>query len=232
MEKFQFFGPPELDQTQKVENALQAYIQTLQQVEDGRIIANLPNVANYNLCWPEKQPDSTQQYAFYCFKRMPWGTKCSPSVLGCSLRLLFLEDAEVNPDHALWMKRLEDSTYVDDIPVTGNADAETIGNTKITRSVAKRGQFSIDKYKAYPPYFVEHFGLKPSTEPFKVLGLGFDPRSDCFLIQMKQLDQFHNQPRITKRQAASILARPFDPLGFGCPALMKAKELRQKKKKN
>ena len=59
---------------------------------------------------------------------MPWGTKCSPSVLGCSLRLLFREDAELNPDHALLMKRLEDNTYVDDIPVTGNGDAETIQN--------------------------------------------------------------------------------------------------------
>ena len=34
--------------------------------------------------------------------------------------------------------------------------------------------------------------------------------------------------QITKRQAASILARPFDPLGMVAPAMLPLKKLRQK----
>ena len=47
MEKFQFFGPPDVERKEKVEDALQAYIKTLKRAEDGRIIAILPKVANY-----------------------------------------------------------------------------------------------------------------------------------------------------------------------------------------
>jgi hypothetical protein len=92
----------------------------------------------------------------------------------------------------------------------------------------KKYHFDVIKHKFYPPELAKYFGKEPSLEQFKVLGCGFDPESDSLFIRMRDIDQFLKKPRITKRQAASILARPFDPLGFATPVLMKAKELRQK----
>ena len=45
---------------------------------------------------------------------------------------------------------------------------------------------------------------------------------------MKDMEEFDKVQQITKRQAASILARPFDPLGMVAPAMLPLKKLRQK----
>ena len=144
------------------------------------------------------------------------------------MRKLFHEEAVLSPDHASFMRELERHAYVDDIPMTGNADEETLQKASTAKLVAARGCFDLSKNSSYPPYLSARLGGKPSTEPFPVLGLGFDPTDDKFFIRMKDMEEFDKVHQIKKRQAASILARPFDPLGLVAPAMLPLKKLRQK----
>ena len=177
--------------------------------------------------WPLKKGDGSYDHEFYTFDHMPWGIKCAPSTLNCGLRYAFREEAANNSAVAELMRKNEKYTYVDDNVTTGKYDAETVANMKINKEVLKKYHFDVGKHYFYPPHLAQHFGEQPCLDPFKVLGCGFDPATDSLFIRMKNIEQYVGRDRISKRQAASILARPFDPLGFATPALMKAKELRQ-----
>ena len=178
--------------------------------------------------WPVKQPDGTYQHKFYRFERMPWGINCAPFVLNASLRKIFREKAANNPAERELMQDFENHAYLDDVAMTGDHDEETVSKAQKLKDTVSPAFFNVTKFKSYPPRLTEPFGVAARTDPFKILGLGFDPLTDTFFIKSRKLDEYRQKEQITKKDAASILARPFDPLGFLTPVMLQAKILRQK----
>jgi hypothetical protein len=117
------------------------------------------------------------------------------------------------------MKGFEDRAYLDDVAITGEEDTETIGKTKKLTETVEDAFFRVTKFKSFPHRLTKAFGIDKKNNPFKILGLGFDPLDNCFFVQTRKLTEFRHKKLITKREAASILARPFNPLGFATPAI-------------
>jgi hypothetical protein len=178
--------------------------------------------------WPVKQPDGTYKHKFYRFERMPWGINCSPFVLNASLRKIFRERAASHPEDRQIMKDFEHHAYLDDVAMTGDHDEETISKAWKLKDTVSPAYFNVTKFKSYPPHLTEPFGVAARNNPFKILGLGFDPITDSFFIKSRKLDEYRQKEQINKKDATSILARPFDPLGFLTPVMLQAKILRQK----
>jgi hypothetical protein len=178
--------------------------------------------------WLVKQPGGSYLHKFYRFEKMPLGISCSPFVLNTALRKLFREHAEKYPEDKPLMQEFEDCAYLDEVAITREEDQETVGKTQKLKNVVADAFFRVTKFKSYPPRLTKEFCLEEKNKPFKILGLGFNPVDDCFFIKARNLQEFRHKKLITKKEAASILARPFDPLGFATWALLKAKLLRQK----
>jgi hypothetical protein len=178
--------------------------------------------------WPVKEPDGSYLHKFYRFEQMPWGISCSLFVLNAALRKLFCEHAEIYPKDKPLMKEFEDHAYLDDVAITGEEDRKTVGKPHKLKNVVADAFFQVTKFKSYPTRLTKEFGLEEKNKPFKILGLGFDPVDDCFFVKARNLQEYRHKKLITKKEAASILARPFDPLGFATPALLKEKLLQQK----
>jgi hypothetical protein len=155
------------------------------------------------------------------------GIKPAPAALNCSLRKLFRQHAIKSPQDKAYMQQLEDTAYVDDVPIVGEQDHETLNKVAIARAVVAEGLFTFSKFTAYPPRLAAKLGQTTQNDTFKILGVGFDPATDQLFIRLNGIDEFRAQQRITKRQAASLLARAFDPLGLAAPAFVAIKQLRQ-----
>jgi hypothetical protein len=177
--------------------------------------------------WPRLQKDGSVEYEYYVFARLAMGIKPAPAALNCCLRKLFRAHAAKHPEHAGLMKMLEDTAYVDDVPIVGNNDEETINNVMVAKEVAAKGKFDFVKFVSYPPHLAEQLGAEKSDKPFKVLGVGFDPETDQFYIAMRNIEEFLNRDVIRKRDAASIQMRAYDPLGLAAPAFFDMKRLRR-----
>ncbi len=158
---------------------------------------------------------------------MAMGIKPAPAELNGCLRKLYRDFAEKHPKQATFMRQLEQTSYVDDVSVFGDYDDETIQKMQIAEQVAGEGQFAFEKIVSYPASLTAKLGKPTTTSPFKVLGVGFDPETDQFFVCMKNIDEFIHLELLTKRQAASLLARVYDPLGFAAPALFTLKRLHQ-----
>lgn len=179
--------------------------------------------------WPSKQlDDGTWEYEFYRFVRLPWGICCAPFILNATVRYLFRKYAELHPEHMHITLVLEKNAYVDDVASTGDTPEDTIKAAKVAIEALAAGQMELTKHRGYPPNIVEAVGAKPTLEPYKILGCGYDPQDDTLYITLDNLEDFVGKPRITKRQAAGIVARIFDPLGWATPVSLEAKKLRQK----
>ena len=179
------------------------------------------------LRWPVKQSDGCYTYKFYAFRHLPWGTKCSPSVLNCSLRFMYRLGKARKPELAPLMEELEDNSYVDDVALTGTTIDESVSKFITTRDLLAEAKFDLSKLKAYPSSICQRLGAEATNKPFKILGAGFDPVDDCIYIRTPDIDVFIHRRCITKRQMASIIARFYDPLGLASPVILQAKELRR-----
>lgn len=179
--------------------------------------------------WPRRQlEDGTWEYDFYRFMHLPWGICCAPFILNATVRYLFRKYAELHPELVYITLELEKNAYVDDIASTGDTPKETIEAAKIAVEALAAGQMELTKHRGFPSDIVTALGSEPTNEPYKLLGCGYDPTDDTMFITLDNLEDFRDKTRISKRQAAGIVARIFDPLGWATPVSLEAKKLRQK----
>ena len=179
--------------------------------------------------WPShKLPDGTWHHDFYCFTRLPWGISPAPFVLNAGTRCLFRAEGEENPVLTPITSQLEKNAYVDDIASTGNTKQETVEMAKVAVRALAKGQMELTKHRGFPAEIVEALGAKPTYKPYKILGSGYDPSDDTMFLTLENLQEFEKFTRINKRQAAGMVARVYDPLGWATPVSLRAKILRQK----
>lgn len=182
--------------------------------------------------WPEMLQNGFWDTKFLRFKRLPFGINCAPFILNASLRYLYRKHAKNHPQDAQKMKELELNSYVDDLVFPDDTEEGTIDTVKTTEKLLGEGQFTLTKYKSFPPSMVQAFGQTPNDDQFKILGANYCPKTDTFGVSMDNLTDFQHKERITKREAAGITARVFDPLGFVTPLTLLYKMERQETEKN
>jgi hypothetical protein len=76
------------------------------------------------------------------------------------------------------MNDFENHAYLDDVAMTGDHDEETVSKAWKLKDTVSPAYFNVTKFKSYPPHLTEPFGVAARNDPFKILGLGFDPITD------------------------------------------------------
>ena len=185
--------------------------------------------------WLEKTEEGKYQQKLYRFARMPWGINSAPFVLNAVVRYLYdeaIKDAIARGNHceAQRLESLKDTTYVDDILALGNTRAEAIMKAKAGVKALNLGQMKVTKFRSYPPELVKQVDPRAEiqTEEYKILGIRYNPRTDTMAPAADKIGDFKGIKNLSKKQAAGIGARLYDPAGWTAPVQLQAKILMQK----
>ncbi|XP_052751692.1 uncharacterized protein LOC113513303 [Galleria mellonella] len=103
------------------------------------------------------------------------------------------------------------------------------------QSLLQKGSFETHKWSANDPEILsdipiskQHFDeleLQKDNYSIKVLGLNLDVKNDWFNITCPETIDIKS---VTKKSILSCIAKSYDPLGFVCPIIVKAKIIMQK----
>ena len=180
------------------------------------------------ILWRFDNADAIQRYNLCT---VTYGLSCAPFLALRTLQQLRLDEGANFP---LASEVLRRDIYIDDL-ATGTSSLE--GALILTRQVIdlmRRGGFELGKWasnhpelmRAIQPHPAEnisevHWDHKDDTS-IKVLGLKWNPSSDCFSYNL-------NAPPtiLSKRGILSTVARVFDPLGFLGPFMLLMKSFIQ-----
>jgi hypothetical protein len=177
--------------------------------------------------WPVQLSDGNWKFRYFRFLRLPFGISPAPFVLNAVLRFLYRNAANASPEHREYMASLEIMSYVDDLVADEDLPEDTVSKALLAEEVLAGGQFKLGKWRSYPPELASQLGGKPTLDQYKILGCGYDPKTDSFHIPLERIQSFSSYKQITKRQASGIIARFHDPLGLAAPVHLKGKVLRQ-----
>ena len=184
--------------------------------------------------WLEKTESGEYKQTLYRFARMPWGINTAPFVLNAVVRFLYDEAIKSaiqrgNTCEAQRLESLKDTTYVDDILALGNSTTEAIMKAKAGVKALKLGQMKVTKFRSYPPLLVKQVDPTaiPETKPYKILGIKYDPQTDTMAPAADKIADFKGIRQLSKKQAAGIGARLYDPAGWTAPVALQAKILMQ-----
>lgn len=194
-----------------------------------RQISVLPDHRDYQRVFWRSSPNDTLKE--YRLNTVTYGVASSPYLACRTMRQLADDEGDQFP---LAKQIILSDVYVDDV-VCGFNDFD-IANTakKQLIELFNLGQFKLRKWISNDPQLVSDLPIDDRLQgsvsldntdpsPLKVLGLKWDPSSDCFLFSVKP-----SESACTKRTILSELARIFDPLGFLSPITIQAKCLIQK----
>ena len=157
------------------------------------------------------------------FTRIPFGNTCSPFSLNAVVRfhLSSFPDSEV-------VQELRDNIYVDNY--IGGADSEEMALQKYQTAsdILASAGLTLSKWTSNSQSVSELFfnsDVHSGNSTEKILGVKWSSLTDKFCFEgFDENLEFVS----TKRSVLSILSRIFDPLGFICPYVLKAKILFQK----
>jgi hypothetical protein len=195
-----------------------AFLQVLLHEDDQhRLIFRWPVYENGG--WREK---------IYRFKHLIWGVNSSPFILNAAIRYLLHKRASEDPNIADELRQIEENCYVDDVLFVAKTKGIAVRLATIAVETLRGGEMLLTKFRSYPPATAIEMGAEPTTKPYKILGVSYRPETDTITIDTSSLLEYEGRQRITRRQAASLAARIFDPIGFASPMLMLAKILKQK----
>ena len=128
------------------------------------------------------------------------------------------------------IERAKDDMYVDNLVTGGESTSEADEIKGDSVKLFQRGGFKIHKWHSNEQaletndsvnenelnFAKQQLGTKPKEA--KILGLLWDKREDCFIIQVSNVNK-----NATKRNILSTLASIYDPLGFVSPCLLLSK---------
>ena len=125
------------------------------------------------------------------------------------------------------IERVKDDMYVDDLVTRGESTSEVDKIKGDSVNLFQRGGFKLHKWHSNKQvlytndsvienelnFAKQHLGTKPKET--KILGLLWDKREDCFIIQEPTVNK-----SATKRNILNTLAAIYDPLGFVSPCVL------------
>ena len=164
----------------------------------------------------------------YRSARLPFGLKCSPSILMLSLYKILIVDTE-NDDQELrdFKKQLFDLLYMDNGGITGNSeDFMRAAKTKC-QDIFKSYKFALQQFAVNFPSLQEEFDKdlnEPTSSKIKLLGVQWNRDKDVIGPSIIALDPMAK----TKRQLLKTINSVYDILGLYLPILNRAKLFLQK----
>ena len=176
----------------------------------------------------------------YQFRTLIFGAADSPfQAISCLQRLV--KDRLLEAGLTTFEKRACDTilkdTYVDDVTTGGDSVEEAFTMYRELCKLLDRGHFKIHKWATNSPELLKRIPKEsraPTTtdeeesslflsEETSSLGIRWDPSQDTFIFRHYCSMAIHNDD--TKTSVASLLARPFDPLGLISPFILLARKI-------
>ena len=187
------------------------------------------------------------------FRRLVWGLKPSPSILGHVINEHLEKFENVEPQVVQLLKR---QLFVDDFVGGAKTVQEGLKIYSTSKKIMESGGFNLRKWKTSSlelskmieeeenflskakvenvqedddSYVKEKLGSQSqeTNERTKVLGLNWDISDDAFFFDFAELIEYANSLPPTKRSVLKITAKIFDPMGFLTPITVSLKEMFQ-----
>ncbi|XP_049304973.1 uncharacterized protein LOC125776523 [Bactrocera dorsalis] len=171
--------------------------------------------------------DATQLPDVYEMCVMTFGAACSPCAANYVKKVNALDHQDGHATTTRAVKAILDHHYVDDFVDSFSSEVEAISVSEQIRAIHMDAGFELRNFASNSSKVLAALGGTDVTRSIgkkegfvgeKVLGLFWQPLSDCFGFKLK----FHNvseavingERRPTKRELLSIVMSIFDPLGF------------------
>jgi hypothetical protein len=185
-----------------------------------QIAVNAKDADMLRFLWYNSECD---EITVFRHKRVVFGVKCSPFLLGAVIDLHLQRASEnTNVDPNI-IKKLQKSFYVDNVSASVDTLQELDKFIKDSTEIMKEGKFDLRGWQA-SSYSQEK--CKP-LDIVSVLGINWDSMNDVLFVRLDCLNDF-DRNHITKREILSVSHRIFDPIGFICPVMLYPKLLLQK----
>ena len=183
------------------------------------------------LWWQDGDPNKTTEV--YRMTRHIFGGIWCSSAATYALKKTATDNS--NSFSANVLQAAERSFYVDDMLHSVASEAEAVEVATGMMELCKKGGFNLTKWMSNSKAVLEvlpgeklakciqNLDIRQSTLPNeRALGLEWNTDEDVFRIRVKTKD-----PVLTKRGLLSYISSVYDPLGFVCPYVLKAKLLFQ-----
>ena len=155
----------------------------------------------------------------YRNKRLPFGLRCSPTILMMALYTLLVIDQSSNADLQDLKKHLYANLYTDNCAISGS-DLDYIKWAVLQlNSIFNPYGFSLQQFITNCPLYNHVPNPKEPKEENKLLGLQWNVQKDVLYSNPISL----NYTATTKREILSSIAGQFDPFGYNTPILMRAR---------
>lgn len=187
------------------------------------------------------------------FARVMFGVAASPFLLNATLRYHLEKYMDTHPDT---VRRLLDSTYVDDIVTGADTEDDAFELYVQSKSIFLDGAFNLRKFVTNSEQLQQRIchaeqvpvsdemtsdGLDETyvkatlgdshelaREEQKVLGVRWRPSDDCLVFDVSAIVETASTLEPTKRNVISTIGKFFDPLGFLTPVTIRFKVFFQK----
>lgn len=208
-----------------------------------RILINERDQQCQRLLWRENTDKPMSVYIMTC---MMFGPKCSPFVSQFVKNKVAEKFENTYPDAA---KALKEFTYMDDVLYSEASLDKAIETAQNCIKILEDVNWNLVGFQSNNLKFLEALPnthvkgeiipiLSSSEENYatKVLGIAWNPRTDCFIFQLdsnifiKLVEECNFRP--TKRMQCSTIARIFDVLGLITHVVIRGKILLQRSWRN
>ena len=164
----------------------------------------------------------------YCSNRLPFGLKCSPSILMLALYRILIQDAEKDPDDLKeFKKQMFGLLYMDNGGITGNTEEFMRTAKTQCEDIFKPYKFALQQFAVNLPELQSEFDKEadePTQTKLKLLGVKWDRHQDVIGPSLVKL----NPDAKTRRQLLKSINSVYDILGLYLPILNRAKLFLQK----
>ena len=207
--------------------------------------------------WLKDAKDLHSEILKLRFRRLVFGLRPSPAILGATIQHHLKEHKEREPEI---VEHLTKSLYVDDLISGAETDERALTIYKGSKQLMSTGGFNLRKWSSNSDSLMKSIDTlesretdKPSdikreigqedlsytkstiakestaTEPtqVKVLGMTWDIVEDMFLFNLEELIKYAKSLPVTQRSLLKWSSKIFDPLGFLSPFTIRLKILFQ-----
>ena len=154
-----------------------------------------------------------------------------------------INDPSITAEERAVCDVLDKNTYVDDLTITANSVEEALQLYAGVNKLLAEGSFRVKKWASNSPHVIQHIDPEtraPTTQDVDVhgsqenvyssdistLGVQWQPKKD--VIHFSKCKDMGSENRNTMTSVASLLAKPFDPMGLSSPFILQARIVMKK----
>ncbi|XP_028413778.1 uncharacterized protein LOC114536622 [Dendronephthya gigantea] len=163
----------------------------------------------------------------YVMNVLTFGDKPAPAMAQIALRKTAEEGERENPRAA---QAIKDNSYMDDILDSVATNEEAIELTTAIDGILEKGGFGVKGWQSNGELSQtndekdgKEVCVPKGKQDAKVLGLVWNNKDDVLKYKVEVEICKTQQPKLTKRNILSQVARIYDPIGFAAPYLVRAK---------